>query len=618
MNCKTLEKKFSQETYLEKTDNKSMSIPEYNLWSLIRRLWKHIRIRRRVQFCLLFILMILASFAEVISIGAIIPFLSVLTSPEAVFIHPYSQPLIQSLNLNEPIELLLPLTVIFCLGAFVSGLTRLLLLYTLTRLSHSVGHDLSISIYYRTLYQPYSVHVSRNSSEVIAGIAAKANSVVYSAIMPSLNIMSATLIISFILIALLAVDPIIASVSFLGFGSIYLLVIVSTKKILFTNSQITNTKINAVYKSLQEGLGGIRDVLIDGTQEEYYSIYKRADYPYRRSQANIAIITSSPRFGIESLGMILIAILAFTLSTTSEGITNAIPFLGALALGAQRLLPMLQLFYASLAAFKGGQASLSDAVDLLDQPLPSYAGKKLPTPLTFEKNISLNNISFRYSEDTPWVIKEGFKLNIYKGSRIGLIGTTGSGKSTLLDIIMGLLQPTYNHLEVDGIKINDENHRAWLAHIAHVPQEIFLSDSTIAENIAFGIPKNQIDHELIHATAKKAQLAETIESWNDKYQTRVGERGVRLSGGQRQRIGIARALYKRADVIVLDEATSALDNETERAVMDTLESLDDKLTLIIVAHRLTTLKKCTQIIELEDGMVKRIGSYADIINDKKT
>ena len=214
---------------------------------------------------------------------------------------------------------------------------------------------------------------------------------------------------------------------------------------------------------------------------------------------------------------------------------------------------------------------------------------------------------------TPLVLNN-LNLTIQKGSRIGFIGVTGSGKSTLLDIIMGLLQPTEGTIEIDALPLTTSNNRAWQAHIAHVPQAIFLADSTIEDNIAFGVPKDKIDKTRVKQAARQAQVADIIESWPKKYQTYVGERGIRLSGGQRQRIGIARALYKQADVIIFDEATSALDNETEQAVMHAIESLGDNLTILIIAHRLTTLKKCTQIVEMGDGGIKRIGSYEDIVS----
>jgi ATP-binding cassette subfamily B protein len=233
--------------------------------------------------------------------------------------------------------------------------------------------------------------------------------------------------------------------------------------------------------------------------------------------------------------------------------------------------------------------------------------------LPFQKEIGIKCLSFRYTLQTPWVLNN-LNLTIAKGSRVGFVGTTGSGKSTLLDIVMGLLQPTDGALEIDGQIVTPANNRAWQAHIAHVPQAIFLADSTIEENIAFGVPKDQIDPERVRQAAQQAQISEIIETWPKQYQTFIGERGIRLSGGQRQRIGIARALYKQADVIIFDEATSALDNETEQAVMQAIESLSEDLTILIIAHRLTTLKNCTQIVELGDGGIKRAGIYQDIVN----
>jgi ABC-type multidrug transport system fused ATPase/permease subunit len=583
------------------------------LMKLLARLWQHINPRRRLQFGLLFLIMLLTSFAEVITIGAILPFLGALTAPDRIFSHPMAQLFIQALNLTEPKQLLLPLTITFGLGALFSGVMRLMLLWAQTRLSHSIGADFSFSIYRRTLYQPYAVHVVRNSSEVIAGISSKANALVNSTILPVLNICSSVLMMVFILLALLSIEPMIAVTAFVGFGAIYAMVIFATKKALLRDSHRIDQETNQVIKALQEGLGGIRDVLIDGTQATYCKVFRNADLPLRRARANIEIISSCPRYGIESLGMVLIAALAYSLAGRPSGITDAIPVLGALALGAQRLLPVLQLAYTSWSSMRGGQVSLMETLNLLEQPLPVHADAPLSPHIPFQNNITLTDMAFKYTESTPWVLKHNLSLSIPKGSRIGLIGATGSGKSTLLDIIMGLLQPTNGNLLVDDVNINELNHRSWQAHIAHVPQAIFLADSSIAENIAFGVPVEQIDHDRVRQAAQKSQISETIESWSKQYNTLVGERGVRLSGGQRQRIGIARALYKEADVIVFDEATSALDNDTELAVMEAIENLGDELTVILVAHRLTTLKNCTQIVELEDGRIRRSGSYNDVI-----
>jgi len=559
--------------------------------------------------------MILASFAEAVSIGAVLPFLGVLTAPDMAFAHPLAQPFIQALDLVEPKQLLLPLTITFAIGALFSGAIRIFLLWAQIRLGHAVGADFSTSIYRRTLYQPYAVHVARNSSEVIAGITNKANIVVHQMVLPSLAILSSSLMLLTILVALLVIDPLIAVAAFVGFGAIYALVILVTKKRLMRHGQRINREQGQIVKALQEGLGGIRDVLIDGTQAAYCNIYRSADLPLRRATANVQIISSSPRFGIEALGMVLISALAFSMVGRPGGIGNAIPVLGAFALGAQRLLPLLQQAYSSWTLMLGAKASLSDALDLLDQPLPEHANAPPVSPLLYRERITLSQLAFRYAPGSPWVL-QGVDFDIPKGSRIGFMGTTGSGKSTLLDLIMGLLHPTSGSLSIDGVNITTQNYRAWQSHIAHVPQAIFLADATIAENIAFGLPLDQIDHVRVRQAAKKAQIAEDIESWSQQYNTVVGERGVRLSGGQRQRIGIARALYKEADVIVFDEATSALDNETELAVMGVVENLGEEITVIIVAHRLTTLQNCTHVVDLSGGKIKRSGTYQEIVGQQ--
>ena len=547
------------------------------------------------------------------SIGSALPFLAAVTMPTKIFEATAAQPLIKILGLTSPQQILLPLTIIFCITALLACTVRLLLLQISTRLSFSAGSDLSIEIYRRTLYQPYFVHVSRNSSEVISGISGKANGVIYSATLPVLSLLSSGVMLISISSLLIYVDPYIAIVSFLGFGLIYALItwLTGTQKI--KNSQHIARESTQVIKILQEGLGGIRDILIDGSQRIYCHDYRNADLKLRQAQGNNQFLAQSPRYSIEALGMVLIALLAYALIQESDEVVNVIPILGTLALGAQRLLPLMQQAYASWSTIQGGQASLQDALDLLNQPLPEYIDDTSFKSLKFEKHISLNQISFRYSETTPWILQD-INLNITKGSRVGFIGTTGSGKSTLLDIVIALLSPSNGYLEVDGVRITQNNQSSWHAHIAHVPQAIYLSDGTIEENIAFGVPKDLIDSQRVVQSARQAQIAQSIESWQNGYQTLVGERGIRLSGGQRQRIGIARALYKQADLIILDEATCALDKETEEAVMDAIDNLSPYLTILIIAHRVTTLKNCSEIIKLNNGRIESICKYSDLLN----
>jgi ABC-type multidrug transport system fused ATPase/permease subunit len=582
--------------------------------SAVKRLWPHIAPRRKRQLVLLLIVMVIASFAEVLSIGAVLPFLSALVSPEKVFANPYFKQIVASLQITEPNQLLLPLTLLFIAAATFSAVMRLTLIFTQTRLGNAIGADLSIQIYEKTLYQTYLVHASRNSSETIAGIWAKVNIVVSSTIMPIIGGIGSFVLLVGILVALITINTIVALAALIIFGAVYALVMFLARRQLMRNSKKISRKHGLVLKALQEGLGGIRDVLLDGTQAVYCKIYQSADLPLRKAQANNQIIGASPRFLIEALGITLIAALAYALADSEGGAATTIPLLGALAIGAQRLLPVLHQLYGSWSNLQGAQASLNDVLNLIEQPLPTYAREVPSKPIPFSESIKLERVSFRYTTQTPWVLQD-INLEIKKGARVGFIGSTGSGKSTLLDILMALLEPEQGSLLIDGSPVKQTNFRAWQSHIAHVPQAIFLADSTIAENIAFGAPVAQIDYSRVKRAAQQAQIAKTIDSWELGYETFVGERGIRLSGGQRQRIGIARALYKNADLIILDEATNALDDQTEAAVIDAIDAIDSGITVLMVAHRLSTLTVCDVIFELEAGRIKRKGSYRDIISN---
>jgi ATP-binding cassette, subfamily B, bacterial PglK len=582
--------------------------------STLITLWHHLSKRRQKQFWLLLILMIVASLSEIISIGAVLPFLGALTAPEQVYQHPLMQSIIQILGLTEPSQLILPLTIFFIITALLAGSIRLTLLYVMTRLSFATGADLSISIYHRTLYQEYTVHVSRNSSEVINSIITKTNTVINGILTQVLTFISSTILLIGIMGALFTINISVALSASIGFGLLYWLVVRYTKNQLKDNSQIIADQSTQMIQSLQEGLGGIRDLLIDGTQQFYCQLYRSADLPLRRASGNNLFISGSPRYAMEAIGMTLIAGLAYVMTQQEGGMVTAIPILGALALGAQRLLPALQQAYGAYSTIKGSNSSLKDVLNLLGQPLPEYADQPLPKPIPFEREVELTELNFRYTEDSPWVLKN-INLSLKKGARIGFIGVTGSGKSTLIDIIMGLLPPTNGKLMIDQQPINSQNRRAWQAHIAHVPQNIYLSDSTIEENIAFGVAKEKIDHQRVKKAAQQAQIAGLIEEWKEGYQTFVGERGVRLSGGQRQRIGIARALYKKANVLIFDEATSALDNETEREVMKAIKEIGEEITVLIIAHRLTTLKGCDKIVKLGKKHTVHVGSYQEMINE---
>ncbi|HKQ13587.1 MAG TPA: ABC transporter ATP-binding protein [Steroidobacteraceae bacterium] len=585
---------------------------EHALLSLYARLWKHVSRRRRTQLAALGALMLVGTFAELVSLGMVLPFLGVLTAPERAFEHVAAQPLIHLFGLTAPQQLLLPLTALFALAAALAGAVRLAMLWLQMRLGSIIGVDLGYEAYRRTLYQPYAVHAARNSSEIIAALMTKIHTIVYFILVPTLTLLTSSCIVLTILVFMVLVDPQLTAMTFLAFGGLYVVVAYTTKRSLARDSQLVTAGQTRLAQLVQEGLGGIRDVLIDGLQETYSRIYRRADAELRRAIGNINFMQGAPRPVIEAFGLVLIGWLAYAMAGRPGGMTAAIPVLGALALAAQRLLPLVQQGYSSWTSILGGEASLRDVLSLLEQPLPVYSALPAPAPLTFREGIEFNNVQIRYGAQSPLILR-GIQLRIRRGSRTGLIGATGSGKSTLLDVLMGLLPPTAGTLRVDGTVIDDANHRSWQAHIAHVPQVIYLADATVSENIAFGVPVAEIDHARVRRAAQLAQIAETIESWQDGYQTVVGERGSRLSGGQRQRIGIARALYKQTDVIVFDEATSALDDETELAVMQAIDSLPGDLTIFTVAHRLSTLRNCDQIIELSGGAVQRVGTYKGMI-----
>ena len=386
-----------------------------------------------------------------------------------------------------------------------------------------------------------------------------------------------------------------------------------TRKNLSTNSARIASKSDLMVKTLQEGLEGIREVLLNSNQLFYVKLYRDADLIMRQATWRNEMIYSSPRFIMEASGIAIVALFAYFATLQFGGINEFLPILGVFVLGAQKLLPAIQKAYASYSRIKGAAYSLEDVIDLLDQPLPKYANFSANMPIPFTHSIELKNLSFRYSHQSPWVLKN-LNFKIPKGSVVGIIGSTGCGKSTIIDLIMGLLPLTNGELTVDGVPIDNENKREWQANISCVPQDIYLSDGTIKENIAFGLPKEQINFSKVKIAAQKAQIAELIESWDDQFETMVGERGMRLSGGQRQRIGVARALYSESNVLILDEATSALDNETELAVMNSINTFNKDITVIIIAHRLTTLKKCDMILELGNNFQTKIMDYSEIIN----
>ena len=541
--------------------NNDSFIPTYKL---LIGIWGHLQHRRRTQVGIILILMLASGVAELLSLGSVIPFLAVLSDPNQFWAEPQVRQLASWFGCKVASDLLLPTTFIFAFSTVLATFIRLTTLWANGRLAAIIGSDLSCESYKRTIYQPYGVHVRRNSAQVITAITTQIGQTV-AAINALLQIITFSVVALCLLAGLLLIDYSIAISAILVFGGAYLILALTTRSVLRGNSHLIYRASTQQLKSLQEGIGAIRDVLIDGSQSFYLQKYKEADRPLRTLSALNAFLTAFPRYVLEALGIVFIAFIGLIIVFGEGSSGSVISLLGVFALASQRLLPALQQIYSGWAVLKGENAAIQSVFAMLNQPLSPQSNSS--QSFRFRKSIYLESVDFRYDSDQSLVLR-GLNLNIHRGERIGLIGGTGSGKSTTVDLLMGLLEPTSGKLLVDGINVHDSNDPnlllSWRASITHVPQNVYLIDATIAENIAFGVRCNDINFSRVTESAKKAQISDFIEDLPLGYNTVVGENGIRLSGGQRQRIALARALYKQSKVIILDEATSALDTETEK------------------------------------------------------
>lgn len=590
-------------------------IDEYSTIILLRGVWSHLSRLRKIQFCTLFIVMLLSGTAELASLGAVLPFLAVLSNPEQFWGKPGVQSLANRLGYAEADQLIIPVTAVFAATSVLAALIRLSNLWINGRLAAAIGSDLSCEAYRRTLFQPYEVHLKRNSATVITSVTTQTSRTI-SALNSLLQLLTSVVVACGLLIGLLFIDPLIALATLAFFGAFYLTMALASQRELQSNSRKVAVSSAQQLQVLQEGLGAIRDILLGATHDQYLQSYQKADRTLRVLQAKNNFLGAYPRYALEALGMVAIAILGGLLVLQRSSGSAVIPLLGALALGAQRLLPALQHAYSGWAVLKGHHSAMQDVLTMLNQPLPAPIPVK-PQSFSLKNKIQFENVMFRYSHDAPEVLKM-IELEINRGDRIGFIGTTGSGKSTLIDLLMGLMPPSSGKIFVDGKNLHDrlkpELLMAWRSSISHVPQSIYLVDGSISENIAFGIPKSEVNMSRVYQAASQAQMTSFIDSLPYGFDTYVGERGIRLSGGQRQRIGIARALYKKAEVLIFDEATSALDNNTEKALMAAIESLGKELTIVMIAHRLSTIENCDRVIKLENGMVVYDGNPKTILD----
>ena len=583
------------------------------LWASLGQLYAFMPAERRRNFYAVLLLMIVGAILELATIGAVLPFLALLADQSRLSYFPWLSDLFAALGANGPHDRLIAASGLFVVIAVIAGIVRLQLAWSSQRFVFKLGHELSVEIERRILLQPYSFHISWNSSTLIAGLE-KVQVLVFQVLLPLMQAVMAVFISAFITAALIYVDPATAVITALAFTAVYFGISAATKRRLERNSAIVGSAYDERVQIIQESLGGIRDLIIDSSQSIYLETFRRIDIRLNDARTNTAFIAAAPRFVIEGLGMVLIAVVAILISEREGGLAAALPILGALALGAQRLLPLLQQIYNGWSIAAGNGSMIGQVLDLLQLPLPDTGPEPSPAaPLALKHRIRVENVSFAYAGGRARAL-EAVSIDIPRGSTIALIGTTGSGKSTLADLIMGLLEPTGGHILIDDVPLSPATRRRWWQSIAHVPQAIFLADTSIARNIAFGDPSEAIDTARCIAAARTAQLHDFVQTLPQGYDTFVGERGIRLSGGQRQRLGLARAIYKQAPVLVLDEATSALDDVTEAAVMESLEALgDEDRTVVMIAHRLSTVARCDLVARLENGRLVALGTYAEVV-----
>jgi ATP-binding cassette subfamily B protein len=566
--------------------------------------------------------MLLSSFAELLTVASLVPFLAVLSDPTGLWGLSWMRDPAMALGISSPQQLILPATLLLMAAGLTSAVIRAANLFVNARLSALIGSDLAVEGYRQTLAQPYEVHLMRNSSEVITRLG-YLGLISRRVLTPLIQGLSGMIVAVVLTSGLLLYQPALSVVLGTALIGSYGAVASLTRPRLHEISKRADQYSKQSMKSQQEGLGAIRDVLLDGTQGEFVDAFRKAERPLRVLQGEADALAGLPRYLLEGIGMVAIAGSVLWLLPRG-GVASALPTVGAIALGFQRLLPAMQQMYGTFSYLIAYRDILVGGLELLQQPSQlkrhnfslqnkwQQTGGTLPR---LKQTLSLKHTSFRHRNGAE--VLTDIDVSISRGEWIGVVGPTGSGKSTLLDIIMGLLSPSSGQVLVDGVPLEDysssiDRRKEWQRLLAHVPQTIFLADASIASNIAFGVPPGQIDPGRLAWAATAAQAYQFISNLSMGFETPVGERGIRLSGGQRQRLGIARALYKRADVLILDEATSALDNQTEQAVINSLWQAGRELTVLMVAHRLTTLKMCNRIIVMSSGRIRSIVGYDEL------
>ncbi len=588
------------------------SYSEKNLLKLVISLFGALTLNRQKQYIAIIFLMVVSSIAEIISLGTVIPFLTAMTNPNVILDGLEFHSLLLFLNIKNSSQLVFAMAILFSIAALISGVLRYALLHAITRVSFSSGAELGNDIFSRLVYSPYSYHVTTNSSEHIDVVTSKVNNLIFNVLATAMTLISSLIIMLGIGIFLVSINPVVALFSIAFIAAIYGIITLIIRKNLSEDSENIAKKSSNIIRQMQEVLSGIRDVIIDSSQQRLIDQFSLSNNLLRRSQASNQIRSQSPRYLVESVGLIFISFVTYFLVSDGYDATVAIPIIGALALSSQKIMPLAQSAFGSYANIQGSRQSIVDVLKMLTIDNSNEVNQSNKERMKFDHRILINDLSFSYPGQSKPILKR-LSAVIEKGDIIGIVGSTGCGKSTLIDLLLGLLTPSGGSIQVDNCPLSASNIKSWQKNVSHVPQDIFLADSTLAENIAYGEKLNEMDHHNINASIKLSLLGEYINSLSSGIFTQVGERGIQLSGGQRQRIGIARALYKKTNVMILDEATSALDILTEEKVISSVIEASKGITIIMIAHRISTLRFCNKIYRLDDGFLNYIGSYEDLI-----
>ncbi|MCH4247896.1 MAG: ABC transporter ATP-binding protein/permease [Acinetobacter populi] len=568
----------------------------------IKQLWQILTPLDKRKLLWVLVLVMIMALIEAAGVVSIMPFLAVLSNPDVIKNNIVLHQLYDLFASQNPQQFIMYLGFISLFIVVFSTCFKIITQYALNRFSSLQRHYFSTRLLKIYLQQNYEFFIQRNSSTLIKNILSEVDQLIWTMIMPALTLMSYGVVLISMIAILLLYDPFMAISTAGVLGGFYLTIYwLVRKKLDQIGASFTEANTER-YQSCQEALGGIKDVIINNAQQGYIDNFEHYSRIFASHIATRDTLGQIPLYIIETVGYGCLIILAIILVMSGKDVSHILPVLGLYGFAAYRMLPAAQNMYRAITQIKFSQKVL----DLLRPEFKLEKNKKIPDTssqaIKFEHEIRLEHLTFAYPNRSNSPVLQDFNFSIAKNSSIGIVGKSGSGKSTLMDIMLGLLQPQHGKILIDGIEITEHNLSDWQQMIGYVPQSIYLADKSIAENIAFGIHKDQINFKQVEFVAKQAQIHEfVINNLPNGYDTIVGERGVMLSGGQRQRIGIARALYKNPQVLFMDEATSALDVETEQAVNEATQALSGQKTMVIIAHRASAVAKCDRILQLGDS-----------------